>query len=64
MGDSAKRIRYSTVDKIAEAIMAEHEHGSMDIKDQEKTFDGFVKFTTYSVVGILVFLVLLAMING
>jgi len=44
--------------------MAEHEHGSMDIKDQEKTFAGFVKFTTYSVIGILIFLVLLAMING
>ncbi|WP_298294020.1 aa3-type cytochrome c oxidase subunit IV [uncultured Litoreibacter sp.] len=44
--------------------MAEHEHGSMDTKDQEKTFDGFVKFTTYSIVIILVFLVLLAMING
>lgn len=64
MGDSTKRIRYFTIDKTAEAIMAEHEHGSMDIKDQEKTFDGFVKFTTYSVIGILVFLVLLAMING
>ena len=37
--------------------MAEHEHGSMDIEDQEKTFDGFVKFTTYTVIGILVFLV-------
>lgn len=44
--------------------MAEHEHGKMDIKAQEKTFAGFVKFTTYTVVGILVFLILLAMING
>ncbi len=42
----------------------EHEHGSMDYSDQEKTFDGFVKFTTYSVVIILVALVLLALING
>lgn len=44
--------------------MAEHEHGSMDIKDQERTFDGFVKFTTYTVIGILVFLVFLALVNG
>lgn len=44
--------------------MSEHEQGSMDIKEQEKTFNGFVKFTTYTVIGILVFLVLLAMING
>lgn len=44
--------------------MAEHEHGSMDIKDQEKTFAGFMKFTTYTVIGILVFLVFLAIVNG
>ena len=41
-----------------------HEHGSMDIKDHEKTFLGFVKFTTYSVVIILGALVLLAIVNG
>lgn len=44
--------------------MADHEHGSMDVKNHEKTFDGFVKFTTYTVIGILVFLILLALING
>ncbi len=44
--------------------MAEHEHGTMDIKDQEQTFAGFVKFTTYTVIGILIFLVFLAMVNG
>ena len=41
-----------------------HEHGSMDIKDHEKTFLGFVKFTTYSVVIILLTLVFLAIVNG
>lgn len=44
--------------------MADHEHGKMDITNQEKTFDGFVKFTTYSIVGIIIFLILLAMVNG
>ncbi|RLJ51739.1 aa3 type cytochrome c oxidase subunit IV [Litoreibacter meonggei] len=44
--------------------MAEHKHGSMDTEDHEKTFQGFVKFTTYAVIGILIFLVLLAMVNG
>ncbi|MEM9434297.1 MAG: aa3-type cytochrome c oxidase subunit IV [Pseudomonadota bacterium] len=44
--------------------MADHEHGKMDTKVQEATFAGFVKFTTYTVVGILIFLVLLAMVNG
>lgn len=39
--------------------MAEHEHGSMDIKDQEKTFDGFMSFVTKSVIIILVTLVLM-----
>ncbi|MEY8838024.1 aa3-type cytochrome c oxidase subunit IV [Cribrihabitans sp. XS_ASV171] len=37
--------------------MAEYKHGDMDITDQEKTFAGFVKFTTWFVV-FLVFLAL------
>lgn len=41
--------------------MAEHEHGTMDIKTQEKTFDGFMSFVTKTVVVILVLLVLMAM---
>ncbi len=42
----------------------DHEHGTMDIEVQEKSFEGFVKFTTYSVIGILVFLVFLAIVGG
>jgi len=41
--------------------MAEHKHGSMDYKVQEKTFDGFVNFTKWSIIVILVTLVLMAM---
>lgn len=37
--------------------MAEHKHGDMDVKEQEKTFDGFVSFTTWSVIVILVLLI-------
>ena len=33
--------------------MAEHKHGSMDITEQEKTFNGFVTFTIRTVVVIL-----------
>ncbi|GFE64841.1 aa3-type cytochrome c oxidase subunit IV [Litoreibacter roseus] len=44
--------------------MEEHKHGSMDIKEQEKTFEGFVKFTTYSVVAILFILIFLAVFNS
>jgi hypothetical protein len=40
--------------------MAEHKHGEMDIEVQEKTFDGFMRFTTWSVVVILLVLVGLA----
>ena len=37
--------------------MSEHKHGDMDIDVQEKTFDGFVKFTTWSVIVIFVLLI-------
>ncbi|MCE5974674.1 aa3-type cytochrome c oxidase subunit IV [Sinirhodobacter sp. WL0062] len=44
--------------------MAEHKPGTMDIRAQEKTFTGFIKFTTYSAVAIIVFLVFLALAGG
>jgi hypothetical protein len=37
--------------------MAEHKHGDMDSTDQEKTFEGFMKFTTWVVIVILVIIV-------
>lgn len=40
--------------------MAEHKHGEMDIKTQTETFDGFMKWTTYTVVFLLVLIVLMA----
>ncbi|WP_299871671.1 aa3-type cytochrome c oxidase subunit IV [uncultured Sulfitobacter sp.] len=40
--------------------MADHEHGSMDYKDQQKTFDGFMSWVTKSVIVILVLLVAMA----
>lgn len=44
--------------------MAEHKPGTMDIRTQEKTFDGFVRFVTWgSVISILV-LVFLALANA
>ena len=39
--------------------MADHEHGTMETKAQEKTFDGFMSFVTKSVIIILVLLVLM-----
>lgn len=41
--------------------MAEHKHGSMDTKAQEKTFTGFVRMVTWGIVisiGILIFMAL------
>jgi len=39
--------------------MAEHEHGTMDTKVQEKTFDGFMSFVTKCVIVILLILVVM-----
>lgn len=41
--------------------MADHEHGSMDVTTQEKTFAGFMSFSTKTVIVILVLLVLMAL---
>lgn len=41
--------------------MAKHEHGKMDISEQEKTFEGFIKWSVWVAVvsiGILIFLAL------
>ncbi len=44
--------------------MAEHKHGTMDTRVQEKTFDGFIKLTIRSTITIIVLLVLLAIFNA
>ncbi|AQS47058.1 MULTISPECIES: aa3-type cytochrome c oxidase subunit IV [Thioclava] len=44
--------------------MAEYKPGNMDIRDQERTFNGFVRFVTVSVIVIICFLVFLALVNG
>lgn len=41
--------------------MEKHEHGKMDITEQEKTFDGFIRYIVWGtviVIGILIFLAL------
>lgn len=45
---------------MAQHDHSEHQHGSMDIREQEKTFAGFIKFTNWTVVIILLVLVFLA----
>jgi hypothetical protein len=44
--------------------MAEHEHGKMDIREQEKTFNGFISMSAKGAVICIVLLVLLALLNA
>jgi hypothetical protein len=40
--------------------MAEHKQGDMDISDHERTFEGFVNWTKWTVLAIVVILILMA----
>lgn len=40
--------------------MAEYKHGEMDIETQEKTFDGFMRWTMRIVIGILLLIIWMA----
>lgn len=44
--------------------MADKDHSDMDIRSQEKTFDGFIGMATKAVVVILVLVVFMALANG
>jgi Ni,Fe-hydrogenase I cytochrome b subunit len=44
--------------------MAEHKHGSMDTKEQEKTFDGFIRLVTWGAVITISVLIFMALANG
>ena len=41
-----------------------HEHGTMDIVEHERTFDGFVRLMTWFAVGVVVVLIFLALANA
>ena len=44
--------------------MAEHKHGTMDVKDHEKTFAGYVTFTSNAVIVIIAILIFMALVNA
>lgn len=44
--------------------MADHTPGSMDIRNHEKTFAGFVRFATWAVVLIIAVLIFMALANA
>jgi Ni,Fe-hydrogenase I cytochrome b subunit len=44
--------------------MAEHKHGSMDIKAQEKNFEGFVRMVTWGIIISIAILIFMALANA
>lgn len=44
--------------------MADHETGKMDITEQERTFEGFVRWSVRAVMVIAAALILLYIVNG
>ena len=44
--------------------MADEDHSGMNIREQEKTFDGFIGLATKAIVIIVVLLVFMALANG
>lgn len=44
--------------------MAEHKHGSMDIRGHEKTFAGFVKMAVWVAGLSIATLIFMALVNG
>lgn len=44
--------------------MVEHKAGSMDIRAQEKTFAGFIRFSTWGAIIAVVVLIVLALANA
>lgn len=44
--------------------MADHKHGDMNIEVQEKTFDGFIKWSTRVAVFSIGVLIFMALVNG
>lgn len=44
--------------------MAEHKHGEMDISVQEKTFAGFMTWTTRIAIFCILLLIFIGLVNG
>lgn len=44
--------------------MAEHTHGKMDIRNNEKTFAGFIRMATWAAVVVVLVLIFMALVNA
>ena len=49
---------------MADNHHAEHKHGSMDMRAQEKTFAGFVRLATWAVFIIIGVLIFMGLVNA
>jgi Bacterial aa3 type cytochrome c oxidase subunit IV len=47
-----------------ESDMADYKHGSMDIKGQQKTFDGFMWFVSRGAILSILILIFMALVNA
>lgn len=44
--------------------MADHKHGEMDVTEQDRTFDGFLRFWVYVFSAAIAILIFLALFNS
>jgi len=44
--------------------MADHKHGEMDTKEQEKTFAAFIRYSTWVAAGSIGLLIFIGLVNG
>lgn len=58
------RLNEARIESIGVSTMAKHEHGSMDIEVQEKTFAGFISAATWVCVVSALVLIFLAVFNS
>ena len=49
---------------MADQKHGEHVHGSMDIRTQEKTFEGFIRMTVWGVVVVIAVLIFMGLANA
>ncbi|MBA4323505.1 MAG: aa3-type cytochrome c oxidase subunit IV [Rhodobacter sp.] len=49
---------------MADQKTSEHVHGSMDIREQKKTFAGFIRMSIWTTVAIIVILVFIGLVNA
>jgi hypothetical protein len=49
---------------MADKTSGEHVHGTMDIRQQEKTFAGFIRLSVYVIVVAIAILIFMALTNA